>query len=206
MVYYQRGVGTNVSKLDNMIGGIFGRGLADNARDAYLFIALNYCEGDEIYMFGFSRGAYTVRTIARIICQFGVLTKRDNCVGCAAGFDDVYKNYKSGSANWIKLMQKRYMPIRNVTIKFVGLWDMVGSLGISETYRLDQKHSWITLFVRSLFGYKREDEEVPPMIDYVCHGYYFSDAIMTVAWRLTNNVSHSRQPFGLFRPNPALQY
>jgi uncharacterized protein (DUF2235 family) len=172
MVYYQRGVGTSVSKWDNIMGGMFGRGVGDNVRDAYLFVALNYCHGDEIYLFGFSRGAYTVRTIAHIICEFGVLTKRDNYVGCTAGFDEVYKNFKAGSQDWVASLRVKYDPICDATIKFVGLWDMVGSLGISETRSLGEKHTRISLLMRGLLGYRIADEAVPTKIDYVCHAYY----------------------------------
>ena len=55
IVYYHSGVGTG-DLADKIVGGGIGAGLARNVRDAYSFLASNYCEGDEIFLFGFSRG------------------------------------------------------------------------------------------------------------------------------------------------------
>ncbi|NER78506.1 MAG: DUF2235 domain-containing protein, partial [Leptolyngbya sp. SIO1D8] len=59
VVYYDAGVGTG-GGLDTLLGGGLGKGIDKNIEDAYLFLCLNYVSGDEIYLFGFSRGAYTV--------------------------------------------------------------------------------------------------------------------------------------------------
>src|SRR6266536_3572662 len=62
VVYYHSGVGTgNVA--DRVAGGGLGVGLLGSVWDAYSFICNNYCDGDEIFLFGFSRGAYTARSI-----------------------------------------------------------------------------------------------------------------------------------------------
>src|SRR5690606_26256672 len=60
---YGQGVGTG-SSLDKLTGGAFGKGLDDNLYSAYRFLMLNYQPGDEIFLFGFSRGAYTARSLA----------------------------------------------------------------------------------------------------------------------------------------------
>ena len=75
-VFYDWGVGTDVNKLT---GGAFGVGLDKNIQDAYRFIVHNYNPGDELFLFGFSRGAYTVRSLAGFIRNVGVL-KRDSPV------------------------------------------------------------------------------------------------------------------------------
>src|SRR6516164_7702594 len=59
-VYYHKGVGT--SRWDRLIGGAFGVGLSRNIRDAYAFLIEEYELGDELYLFGFSCGAYTARS------------------------------------------------------------------------------------------------------------------------------------------------
>src|SRR5947207_9253703 len=75
--YYHRGVGTGV--LDSITGGGFGLGLEQNVRDAYNWLVANYCDRDphlppdEIYIFGFSRGAYTARSLVGFIGQCGLL-------------------------------------------------------------------------------------------------------------------------------------
>ena len=64
IVFYQSGVGTAGTKSSQILSGAVGIGLSHNMRDAYSFICHNYCEGDEIFLFGFSRGAYTARSIS----------------------------------------------------------------------------------------------------------------------------------------------
>src|ERR1043165_5524983 len=72
--YYQSGVGTG-DAIDRVLGGVFGRGIRDGVKRAYAFISLNYEPGDHIYIFGFSRGAYTARALAGLIGASGVLRK-----------------------------------------------------------------------------------------------------------------------------------
>src|ERR1700733_4290212 len=63
IVYYHPGVGTG-NGVDRLLGGGLGLGLSQNVRDAYAFLANNYVPGDEIFLLGFSRGAYTARTLS----------------------------------------------------------------------------------------------------------------------------------------------
>jgi len=74
VVYYNSGVGTG-DLPDKFLGGVFGRGLKNNVKRAYAFLCLNYVPGDEIYFFGFSRGAYTARALAGVIDASGILRK-----------------------------------------------------------------------------------------------------------------------------------
>lgn len=74
-MYYHAGVGTEGSWLSRVAGGATAAGLAGNIREAYGFIALNYVPGDEIFLIGFSRGAFTARSIAGLIGCVGILTK-----------------------------------------------------------------------------------------------------------------------------------
>src|SRR5579862_4780352 len=59
IVYYQAGVGTKFGRITKLLGDATGAGLKQNVREAYGFICHNWRVGDEIYLFGFSRGAYT---------------------------------------------------------------------------------------------------------------------------------------------------
>ena len=61
LLFYDQGVGTDW--FSRIVGGAAGVGLSDNVRDAYYFLAQNYTPGSEIYVFGFSRGAYTARSL-----------------------------------------------------------------------------------------------------------------------------------------------
>src|SRR5690606_38993578 len=66
IAYYGQGVGTG-NTLDRVTGGAFGHGLEDNILDAYRFLIGNYESGDQLYLFGFSRGAFTARSLAGMI-------------------------------------------------------------------------------------------------------------------------------------------
>lgn len=65
IVYYQAGVGSFGTRSDRTIQGISGYGLAEHVREAYTFIANNYNNGDEIFLIGFSRGAFTARSVGQ---------------------------------------------------------------------------------------------------------------------------------------------
>jgi uncharacterized protein (DUF2235 family) len=69
--YYNSGVGSG-GPLDRLLGGAFGMGLKSNVKRGLAFLALNYRTGDEIYLFGFSRGAYTARALAGVLGVAGI--------------------------------------------------------------------------------------------------------------------------------------
>jgi Uncharacterized alpha/beta hydrolase domain (DUF2235) len=75
LVYYQAGVGSTGSLWDRFNGGVTGAGLSENIREAYAFITQNWSPGDEIFLIGFSRGAFTARSIAGLISTVGILTR-----------------------------------------------------------------------------------------------------------------------------------
>lgn len=128
IVYYHPGVGTG-NKLDRLIGGSTGVGLARNLRDAYAFIVNNYVRGDEIFLFGFSRGAYTARSISGLIDTIGLLNERH-----MGGFLDAWAFYRMPPAERERhraTFEERFSGRRtDVPIRCLGVWDTVGSLGI----------------------------------------------------------------------------
>jgi len=127
IVYYHEGVGTN-GGIDKWTGGGFGHGLAENVRSLYRFIVFNYQEGDELFFFGFSRGAFTVRTLAGFMNTVGLLEKDDEFYT-----PELYKLYEacasSDGQDWYHVFRniKDHRPCPS--IKFIGVWDTVGSLG-----------------------------------------------------------------------------
>ena len=125
IVYYHSGVGTS-DAVDRLMGGAVGLGLSRNVRDAYAFLAANYCEGDEIFLFGFSRGAYTARSVAGMIGWVGLIYKAD-----MDDFSLLWEGYRlrahSGRPDVRLHFPHRYS---NVQIKCIGVWDTVGALGI----------------------------------------------------------------------------
>jgi uncharacterized protein (DUF2235 family) len=75
-VYYQAGVASTGGPLERLVGGATGAGLARNVQAAYTFLAVNYAPGDEIFLMGFSRGAFTARSVAGLIDDVGLLTRK----------------------------------------------------------------------------------------------------------------------------------
>lgn len=127
IVYYDPGVGTG-NWFDRLVGGGLGVGLSQNVQDGYLFIVANYQPGDEIYLFGFSRGAYTVRSLAGLIGAVGILYK-----SLLARFPAAYAYYRTPSVNRNGELKTGLLPAKrheNVPVKFLGVWDTVGALGI----------------------------------------------------------------------------
>jgi uncharacterized protein (DUF2235 family) len=89
VTFYDDGVGTDQMKWLKLLSGAFGLGLALNVKELYTFLVYNYEEGDKIYLFGFSRGGFTIRLLADIICNIGILkldhsqTIDDDKIECA---------------------------------------------------------------------------------------------------------------------------
>ena len=77
IAYYDDGVGTGGSRLLRTLGGAFGWGLKRNMKDLYTFLVRNYEPDDRIYLFGFSRGAYTVRAVVGMVESAGLLSTHD---------------------------------------------------------------------------------------------------------------------------------
>jgi uncharacterized protein (DUF2235 family) len=127
IVYYHEGVGTGVGR-DRVTGGAFGSGIETNIRALYRFILYNYLEGDELFFFGFSRGAFTVRTLAGFMNRVGLLHKDDDYF-----IPEIYacyeNNQKPGTPEWDKVFGKLRDPRPCPPIKFIGVWDTVGALG-----------------------------------------------------------------------------
>ena len=130
-LYYDAGVGTN-NLQDKLGGGAFGWWIDDKIKNAYSFLCLNYEEGDEIYLFGFSRGAYTVRCLAGLIYCSGLLHRE-----FIRKVPDAYRLYrerlnqatKPGGSMSVGFRQKY---AREVPIKVLGCWDTVGAMGIPD--------------------------------------------------------------------------
>ena len=128
IVFYDEGIGVDSNKI---VGGVTGLGIDKNIQDAYRFLSFNYDRGDEIYLFGFSRGAYTVRSLAGMIYCSGLLSRR--YITKASEAYELYRNRgikpnheeaKSFRENYGKGNGDR------VPITLLGCFDTVGALGI----------------------------------------------------------------------------
>lgn len=111
-----------------LIGGI-GLGLDQQVTEIYDFISNNYEPGDELLFFGFSRGAFTVRSVASLVTEVGVLPPAQ-----MSRFPEMWKAYRAntrgepfGQSQWY-MDNKEELDLKNVTVKVVGVWDTVGAL------------------------------------------------------------------------------
>lgn len=129
IVYYDQGVGTG-NLTDKLTGGLTGEGLEENIHDAYRFVVGNYEPGDELYLFGFSRGAFTARSITGMIRKCGILSRRS-----ADQYHEALELYRSEnrpeSQKAVDFRKKHSIsPVDPISIQFIGVWDTVGALGI----------------------------------------------------------------------------
>ena len=90
VIVYDPGVGSSASKVDQWFGGAFGMGLEQNIREMYNFICNNFVDGDEIILIGFSRGAFTARSVADLIGTIGLLTPEGQDY-----FNSIFKDYEN---------------------------------------------------------------------------------------------------------------
>ncbi len=127
--YYDSGVGTDGSPFEHFFGGAMGEGLFQKIQDGYEFLSYVWDPGDEIFIFGFSRGAYTARSLAGMIAFFGVPNKNlDN-----ETVRKIFYAYRITDATQ-RLAAKTTLAaqygLTDVKVRMVGVWDTVGALGI----------------------------------------------------------------------------
>jgi len=129
---YDSGVGTGGDLLNQIFGGGFGLGLFQKIKQGYSTIASQYTPGDRIFIFGFSRGAYTARSLAGMIAVCGLPTKNQNDPKCLDMAFEAYRNLSMRSLLLETLNQDYAMD--NAKIQLLGVWDTVGSLGIPAIF------------------------------------------------------------------------
>lgn len=126
VAYYDDGVGTDGTPLEHLLGGALGLGLFQKIKDGYSKIAEVYEAGDEIFLFGFSRGAYTARSLAGMIATCGLPTKNPDARLVETAFN-AYRNKLLREA-LLATLGAYNMDAAKITM--VGVWDTVGSLGV----------------------------------------------------------------------------
>ena len=137
--YYHPGVGTGDSWWDKAVGGSTGTGLSQNIMSAYRWLCHNYRDGDQIYLFGFSRGAFTVRSLVGFMNCCGLLktaqfAPKDMWQAIETLYTRGYRQHADinllreelGNANFHNRHDEA------VKVRFLGVWDTVGALGIPD--------------------------------------------------------------------------
>ncbi len=131
-VHYDWGVGTGLG-LDRLTGGAFGSGMEDKVRAAYRFLSAHFIQDDtgttDIFIFGFSRGAYTARALAGFVGAAGLL-RPENCN--AENENRVWRYYRTPPKERLpadRIAFERLL-FPKVRIRFLGVFDTVGARGI----------------------------------------------------------------------------
>ena len=163
-VCYIEGVGTG--PFDRLQGGILGAGLDDDIREGYSFIAAHHdSDDDQIHLIGYSRGAFAARSLAGMIAKCGIM--RESEMPAKA----LFARYRDTKAPGLREMQEGEKPARTaedklvlarsrlVRIRFIGVFDTVGSLGIpGGVGRLVNRRR-----------YEFHDTRLSGLVDLACH-------------------------------------
>jgi uncharacterized protein (DUF2235 family) len=194
IVYYNSGVGSG-GKIDQILGGVFGAGIRSNVQRGLTFLSFNYDSGepevktdpwgkpDEIYIFGFSRGAYTARALAGVIGAIRGIPRVSNF----GEVEQLWAHYKKSEKGREK-HKKRFnvedkiypRPPGGKLIKCVAVWDTVGSYGIPTGLGLGGLARWITSWTRNF-----SDNHIGRRIEYGFHAMAIDErrrAFTATAW------------------------
>jgi uncharacterized protein (DUF2235 family) len=155
LCFYDPGVGTG--KSDRLKGGIWGKGLSENIQQGYTWLCERYADGDLIFVFGFSRGAYTARSLVGLVRKAGLLQQPS--AGRVKAAYDLYRE-KDVDPDQPKAVEfrGRYSRPGEVRVHFIGVWDTVGALGVPLSH---------VPFSRDY--YKFHDTELSRIVDYAYH-------------------------------------
>lgn len=150
VVYYDQGIGTG-DAIDKYIGGAFGYGMEQNVLDAYRFLVHNYQLGDELYFFGFSRGAFTARALVGLISSVGLIEKH--------GLDQLKKAYQYYRTAPEKRPASQYDDNYKPDIHMVGVFDTVGALGAPTRLLGKLTRPWVGFY----------NTHISPMVKHAYH-------------------------------------
>ncbi|WP_455223406.1 DUF2235 domain-containing protein [Kaarinaea lacus] len=193
LTFYDDGVGTESFKLFKILGGAFGFGLSRNVRQLYANLARVYEPNDNIYLFGFSRGAFTVRTLAGFISHCGVLNAKEHCKNDADLVNKVEGAYKAYRHRYHTLLLgiwralfkwrtkrkygfttvkefKKYVHKEKTgitPIHFIGVWDTVSAVGFPIM--------GVSNFLNTIYRFKFPDNKLGSNVHYAYHALSIDD-------------------------------
>lgn len=206
ITYYDEGVGTSFlvnEWLETRLAGAFGWGLLDKIEAAYRFLIFNYEPGDEVYIFGFSRGAYTARSLAGLIRKCGIVPRAE-----AKAIREIFEFYKDANTKpdsdeaqrrrmlWspgaiLKETDRQWRldhgadpeivaAAKPLVIRYLGVWDTVGALGVPQH-----------LLINSLFRtnkYQFHDTELSSTVRAARHAVATDERRLSFAPSLWSNL------------------
>ncbi|KAJ3898960.1 hypothetical protein F5879DRAFT_978599 [Lentinula edodes] len=146
IVFYQSGIGSADNFYSEYVEGTTGDTLGDKVEEVYAFIAHNYYPGDEVFLFGFSRGAYTARMVAMFIGAIGILDRQnmDSFAGIFIAYQNLGKTTDEKEKQKLNAqlapwngpnsagIRRAYAGGRDFSVKCLGVFETVGTLGLPE--------------------------------------------------------------------------
>lgn len=151
VAYYHPGLGTmeppgaltKATRIATRVAGMaFGYGLEADIRDAYAFLMNNFEDGDRLFLFGFSRGAYTARAVASLLRMYGVIPRGNEplvpyAIRMLMAIHQIDSKYGFGSPQAKAYLDlagdfKATFSTKDCKPWFVGVWDTVSSVGWYE--------------------------------------------------------------------------
>lgn len=130
ITFYQKGIGTyKFGFIRKILGGAFGMGASGKIKEAYAFLAKNYEQGDKLFLFGFSRGAFIARSLSAFLSQAELLDGKSlSDKELKKQINELYDLYKDKDKNDTE--KKSEINTQKVEIEMLGVWDTVQALGI----------------------------------------------------------------------------
>lgn len=201
IAFYDDGVGTQTFAPLAAFSGAVGWGLSRNVKELYAHLARAYRPGDRIYLSGFSRGAFTVRTLAGFITACGVLDA-SACPDERAltrAVKRLYAEYRlryrtaqgrmwAGARRWMVERGARPVTFNNVSIEFIGVWDTVDAVGLPFN-----ELSWI--INNFIYRFKFPDGSLNPRVKRACQALSIDDERRTfhpLLWDETKSAKPER--------------
>ena len=188
---YHSGIGSTDKAIQHWIDGATGRGITRVLVDCYRWLIRNFEPGDQLYFFGFSRGAYTARSLAGFVRNSGILRPNNE-----DRLDEALALYRSRDARTApraaasRLFRQSYSWSMITPIQCVGVWDTVGSLGVPNTM--------LQGILKHVFRVNREfhDTDLSSTIAYAFHAVAIDEArnpFLPTLWTQTDAGRSAKQ-------------
>jgi uncharacterized protein (DUF2235 family) len=215
IAFYDDGVGTSSFKPTAILGGAFGFGLKRNVIDLYKFLCRNYqkanpaipgSKDDEIFAFGFSRGAFTIRVLIGLVLDQGLVRAADQTELDRLAIE-AHRNYRGRNFKTWTRIERPFRWVRDVflrrkqtqfiaghksvdSIRFLGLWDTVAAYGLP----IDEMTRGVS---RYLWPLELPDRQPSPKIQRACHALSLDDQRTTA---VSDHIKTRRRPGSLQSP------
>lgn len=174
IAFYDDGVGTERLKPSRALGGAFGFGLKRNLLEMYKFLSRTYAPGDRVFVFGFSRGAYTVRTLVGLVHAAGRVTDPADEATLDARVRANYRKFREAFARLPRRLVGRPRrsettePADDTRIRFVGVWDTVDAYGLP----IDEMANAWDYFI---YPYRFPDRRLSSIVEQAAHALALDD-------------------------------